>query len=194
MAPEAAAAAAPKVSEFRDPASLDFVAAFHRRFGCPTAETPMLPSRARMDLRLSLIEEELGELRAAMAAGDIVESADALADLQYVLTGTVHELGMGGCFAELVEEVQRSNMSKACVTLEEAERTVQYYRDARGVEAVIEETELDGAAAYLVKRASDGKTLKSVEYSPPALAPILARAGADPADLPLPEGEAAAGA
>uniref|UniRef100_A0A7S4S803 Phosphoribosyl-ATP diphosphatase n=1 Tax=Alexandrium monilatum TaxID=311494 RepID=A0A7S4S803_9DINO len=192
MSGKASHAEAPQ--EFREPASMDCVAAFHRRFGVPVEGTPALPSRARMDLRLNLIEEEVRELRAAMDAGDLVESADALADIQYVLSGTVHELGMGHCFAELVEEVQRSNMSKACATLQEAEQTVEHYREQRGVEASIEEMELDGETAYLVKRVSDGKTLKSIAYSPPDLAPILARAGAREADLGPTEELAAAGA
>eukprot|EP00408_Alexandrium_pacificum_P037858 CAMPEP_0171277156 /NCGR_PEP_ID=MMETSP0790-20130122/64207_1 /TAXON_ID=2925 /ORGANISM="Alexandrium catenella, Strain OF101" /LENGTH=188 /DNA_ID=CAMNT_0011746271 /DNA_START=49 /DNA_END=615 /DNA_ORIENTATION=- len=164
--------------EFREPASLDCVAAFHRRFG-----QPIVASRERINLRLALIEEEVRELRAAMDAGDIVESADALADIQYVLTGTVHELGMGHCFAELVEEVQRSNMSKACASLEEAERTVVHYRKTRGVEARIEDSELDGKTVYLILRASDGKTLKSIDYSAPRLGPILRQAGAQEASL-----------
>jgi len=147
-----------------------------------------------MDLRLNLIEEEVKELRAAMDAGDLVEAADALADIQYVLSGTVLELGMGRCFAELVEEVQRSNMSKACTTRAEAEQTVAHYRKTKGIEATIEEKELDGAIAYLVKRADDNKTLKSIAYSPADLAPILARAGARTHDLPLSGGAVAAGA
>uniref|UniRef100_A0A7S1WMQ4 Phosphoribosyl-ATP diphosphatase n=1 Tax=Alexandrium catenella TaxID=2925 RepID=A0A7S1WMQ4_ALECA len=180
--------------EFRQPATLDSVASFHRRFGVPIVGTPSMPSRARMDLRLSLIEEEVAELRAALDAGDIIEAADALADVQYVLGGTVHELGMGHCFAELVEEVQRSNMSKACISLDEAEKTVLHYRQTRGVEAKIEEKELDGKTAYLVTRASDGKTLKSIAYSPQGLAPILRQAGAQEADLDLSEELACAAA
>mmetsp|Transcript_75703 Transcript_75703/g.244990 ORF Transcript_75703/g.244990 Transcript_75703/m.244990 type:complete len:208 (+) Transcript_75703:37-660(+) len=191
--PEGREAATPQ-QEFREPASLDCVAAFHRRFDAPIEAVPRLPSRARMDLRLNLLEEELGELRAAMAAGDLVEAADALADIQYVLSGAVLELGMGHCFADLVEEVQRSNMSKACATLEEAAQTVNHYKETKGVEARVEERSLGGKTVYLVKRASDDKTLKSVAFSPPDLAPILARAGASAADLPLPEGAVAAGA
>mmetsp|Transcript_9276 Transcript_9276/g.17637 ORF Transcript_9276/g.17637 Transcript_9276/m.17637 type:complete len:278 (+) Transcript_9276:165-998(+) len=175
------------LKRFREPASLDSVAAFHERFKCPTLDRPQLPSRHRMNLRLNLIQEEVRELQESLNSGDLVEAADALADIQYVLTGTVHELGMGHCFAELVEEVHRSNMSKACTSYPEAERTVSHYAAARGVVATIDKVELDGQKAFLVKRASDGKALKSVDYSPPNLAPILARAGAIPKDLLSPQ-------
>jgi len=175
------------LKRFREPASLDSVAAFHERFKSPTLDRPQLPSRHRMNLRLSLIQEEVRELHESLDAGDLVEAADALADIQYVLMGTVHELGMGHCFAELVEEVHRSNMSKACATYMEAERTVEHYAAAKGVVATIEEVELDGNKAFLVRRASDGKALKSVKYSPPNLAPILSRAGAAAQDLLPPQ-------
>ena len=59
-------------------------------------------------------EEEVAELAAAIKQNDIVEIADALADIQYVLAGAVHEFGLGSSFANLFDEVQRSNMSKAC--------------------------------------------------------------------------------
>jgi hypothetical protein len=52
-----------------------------------------------MDTALNLIDEEVRELRTAMDVYDLVEVADALADIQYVLCGAVHECGMGACFS-----------------------------------------------------------------------------------------------
>ena len=98
----------------------------------------------------------------------MVEVADALADIQYVLSGAVHSFGMGTRFKALFDEVHRSNMSKACATLAEAEATVAHYA-AKDQPGVIEE--VDGV--FLVKREADGKVLKSVNYSPAALKPIL---------------------
>lgn len=61
-------------------------------------------------LRLDLLEEELDELAEAMVDRDIVEIADALTDILYVVYGTGHAYGidLDACFAE----VHRSNMSK----------------------------------------------------------------------------------
>ena len=67
-------------------------------------------------------------MKEAIEQNDLVEVADALADIQYVLAGAVHEFGLGEKFADLFDEVQRSNMSKACKTREEAERTVAVRR------------------------------------------------------------------
>jgi len=108
-------------------------------------------------------------LRDAIAANDLVEVADALADIQYVLSGTVHEFGLGNRFKDLFDEVHRSNMSKACETQEEAEETIAHYLQKDGTEAYF--MEVNGK--FNVYRRSDNKTLKSVKYSAAKLEPIL---------------------
>jgi len=166
----AAGGAAPYTgATFPEPASLDSVAAFHRLFRCPVVMRPAIPSADRCQLRVSLLEEEVQELADAIQDNDLVEIADALADIQYVLSGAVHEFGMGPIFQTLFDEVQRSNMSKACATMEEAERTQEHYRATKGVESTVEE--VDGQ--FLVFREGDRKVLKSVEYSPASLKEIL---------------------
>ena len=120
-------------------------------------------------MRVSLLAEELRELQEAIQANDIVEVADALCDIQYVLAGAVLEFGLGDRFKALFDEVQRSNMSKACRTLAEAEATVAHYRTQKGVEAYYKEDN----GAYLVYRTSDDKTLKSIYYSPANLQTIV---------------------
>ena len=152
----------------QQPDSLNQVAEFHRTFHAPILETPQIPSEARSQLRVSLLAEELDELRDAISEGDIVAVADALCDLQYVLSGAVLEFGLGGKFNELFNEVQRSNMSKACLTVAEAEATVAQYQ-AKGVPCHFIES--DGK--FLVYRDADRKTLKSVNYSPADLEGIL---------------------
>lgn len=92
--------------------SLALVAQFHETFGVPMLADPGMPPQDRAALRLSLLSEELDELRAAIAAGDIVKIADALTDLQIVLDGTFLEFGLGGLKRALVAEVHASNMSK----------------------------------------------------------------------------------
>ena len=151
------------------PDSLNDVAAFHRTFKHPILNSPQLPTAARCELRVSLIAEELRELQEAIAANDIVEIADALCDIQYVLAGAVLEFGLGDSFKALFDEVQRSNMSKACATVAEAEATVAHYRAEKGVEAYYKEDN----GAYLVYRTADNKTLKSIFYSPANLQKII---------------------
>jgi predicted HAD superfamily Cof-like phosphohydrolase len=149
--------------------ALNQVAKFHKTFKHPILDSPQIPSAKRAELRISLLQEELNELKEAIEANDLVEVADALCDIQYVLSGAVLEFGMGEKFVTLFNEVQRSNMSKACSTLEEAEHTVAHYKSTKGVSAHIEEDN----GLFLVYRDEDKKTLKSVAYSPADLKGIL---------------------
>lgn len=72
--------------------------------------SPAFPDQDTMDLRLNLIEEEFDELMWAVDNRDMVEVADALTDILYVVYGMGHSFGidLDACFGE----VQRSNMSK----------------------------------------------------------------------------------
>lgn len=149
--------------------ALNQVAEFHSTFKHPIEKEPVIPTKKRCKLRVALIQEELNELEAAINDKDIVEIADALCDIQYVLSGAVLEFGMGDKFKELFDEVQRSNMSKTCSSLEEAEETVKYYKEERKVDCYFEKTDKH----YLVYRKGDNKTLKSINYSPPVLKDIL---------------------
>ncbi len=149
--------------------SLNQVAQFHQTFGAPILAEPTIPSPERCGLRVSLLAEELDELKEAITANDLVEIADALCDLQYVLSGAVLEFGLGEKFVDLFNEVQRSNMSKACQSLEEAEYTVKFYQDKDGTEAEIKEEH----GVWKVFRKSDNKVLKSINYSPADLVSIL---------------------
>ena len=148
---------------------LNQVGEFHTTFQHPILPTPQIPSEDRCKLRVSLIAEELDELKEAIENNDLVEVADALCDIQYVLSGAVLEFGLGEKFKTLFEEVQRSNMSKACETEAEAKETAEYYKNERDTEAYYEER--DGK--WLVYRKGDNKTLKSINYSPADLASIL---------------------
>jgi predicted HAD superfamily Cof-like phosphohydrolase len=153
----------------KQPESLQLVAEFHKTFKHPILAQPTIPSENRCKLRVALIAEELKELEVAILEKDIVEVADALCDIQYVLSGAILEFGLGEKFQALFEEVQRSNMSKACSSEEEARATVEHYRKKDGTECFYQrEGEL-----WLIYRKSDNKTLKSLNYSPANLAKIL---------------------
>jgi len=148
---------------------LNQVAEFHRTFKHPVEASPVIPAKERCALRVALIQEELKELEEAIQNEDIVEVADALCDIQYVLSGAVLEFGLGKKFRSLFDEVQRSNMSKSCKTEEEAQQTVEYYKNKKNTDCYYEAS--DGH--FLVYRTGDKKTLKSINYSPADLKSIL---------------------
>jgi predicted HAD superfamily Cof-like phosphohydrolase len=152
----------------QDPKSLTSVALFHETFKHPVLPKPTVPDQTRCELRVALLAEELRELQEGIANKDIVEIADALCDLQYVLSGAILEFGLGEKFKALFDEVQRSNMSKACKTLEEAKATVTHY-ELKGTSCFYEQE----GDVYLVFREGDRKTLKSVGYSPADLEGII---------------------
>lgn len=153
----------------QDPKSLSQVAEFHKTFKHPVPAHPAIPSKERCALRISLIAEELKELEQAVKDNDLTEVADALCDLQYVLAGAVLEFGLGDRFKNLFDEVHRSNMSKACKTLEEAQATMDHYKKNHACESYYKEED----ALFLVYRTQDDKTLKSINYSPADLSSFL---------------------
>ncbi len=149
--------------------SLNQVADFHTTFHHPVLPSPQIPDEKRCKLRVNLLAEELKELEEAIAEKDIVAIADALCDLQYVLSGAVLEFGLAAKFPALFDEVQRSNMSKACKNLAEAEATVRYYAETKGEDCIIRQE----GDLFLVFRKEDHKTMKSVGYSPADLEGVL---------------------
>ena len=65
-----------------------------------------------MNLRFSLMHEENKEYLDAIKNNDMIEVADALGDMLYILCGTIITHGMQDVIDEVFEEIQRSNMSK----------------------------------------------------------------------------------
>jgi len=90
--------------------NFDKVEKFMSTFGQNVRYNPTLATPEEQKLRVELIEEELNELKEAIADGDLVEIADALTDILYVTYGAGHTFGidLDACF----NEVQASNMSK----------------------------------------------------------------------------------
>lgn len=64
------------------------------------------------ELRYNLMKEENEEYLEATQNGDLVEIADALGDMLYVLCGTIIEHGLQDKIESVFDEIQRSNMSK----------------------------------------------------------------------------------
>ena len=155
----------------KHPESLELVAEFHRTFKHPILNTPGIPDENRCKLRVALIAEELKEFEEAIQQKDIVGVADALSDIQYVLSGAILEFGLADRFKALFEEVQRSNMSKACNSEAEAKKTAEHYLKKDGTVCYYKK-END---KWLVYRKSDNKTIKSINYSPADLESIINR-------------------
>ena len=86
------------------------VGVFMKTFGQEVKNKPSFSTEKINQLRISLIQEELDELKEAMTNNDLLEVADALTDLLYVTYGAGHAFGidLNKCF----NEVQNSNMSK----------------------------------------------------------------------------------
>ena len=90
--------------------NFELVAEFMRAFEQDVHSDTTLREAETRALRYELIREELEELHEAFSAKDIVEVADALADLLYVVYGAGHAFGIN--LDECFLEVHRSNMSK----------------------------------------------------------------------------------
>jgi predicted HAD superfamily Cof-like phosphohydrolase len=86
---------------------------FHKAFKIENNYTPTVDlSKDDILLRYKLMREENEEYLEAAENGDLVEVADALGDMLYILCGTILKHGMQDKIAEVFQEIQRSNMSK----------------------------------------------------------------------------------
>ncbi len=89
------------------------VAVFHAAFGLGVNDSPRASlGQSKNRLRFNLMDEENKEYLDAAENNDLVEVADALGDMLYILCGTILEHGMQYKIEEVFEEIQRSNMSK----------------------------------------------------------------------------------
>jgi predicted HAD superfamily Cof-like phosphohydrolase len=86
------------------------VTAFHEAFKLGMNQADL--GEAKNKLRYNLMAEENDEYFEAAQNNDLVEVADALGDMLYILCGTIIEHGMQDKIEEVFNEIQRSNMSK----------------------------------------------------------------------------------
>lgn len=92
---------------------LNAVALFHETFGMGVSTSMRADLGAAKNLlRFNLMDEENKEYLEAAKDNDLVEVADALGDMLYILCGTILEHGMQYKIEEVFNEIQRSNMSK----------------------------------------------------------------------------------
>jgi len=92
---------------------LESVKKFHQAFGLGIADRPKASlGKNKNQLRYELMKEENEEYLEAAMNDDIVEVADALGDMLYILCGTMLEHGMQDTIEDVFNEIQSSNMSK----------------------------------------------------------------------------------
>jgi predicted HAD superfamily Cof-like phosphohydrolase len=92
---------------------LKAVQKFHETFGLGVSyEMKADLGPQKNDLRFELMREENEEYLEAVRNNDIVETADALGDMLYILCGTILEHGLQHKIEEVFDEIQNSNMSK----------------------------------------------------------------------------------
>ncbi len=92
---------------------IEAVAKFHQTFGLGVSHEPMADlGTEKNSLRFRLMDEENREYLQAAEEDNLVEVADALGDMLYILCGTILEHGMQYKIEEVFNEIQRSNMSK----------------------------------------------------------------------------------
>ncbi len=92
---------------------LEAVKEFHDAFGLSSSQSPeAFLGEEKLKLRFNLMAEENEEYLEAAKDNDLIEVADALGDMLYILCGTILEHGMQHKIEEVFEEIQRSNMSK----------------------------------------------------------------------------------
>ena len=145
---------------------IDEVQEFNDTFGKPNNYKPVIGEKKEWQFVYDFILEELEEYKEACEKGDIVGILDALCDITYVSLGNGTLLhGLKGKIWEAYQEVQASNMSKSCATIEEAEETVKVRSEEKGHDCHWEQVR----DRYVVYRSSDRKVMKSVNYFAPNL-------------------------
>ena len=140
---------------------------FNATMGKPNNYEPIIPEDTKEWMFVyNFILEELEEYKAACEAGDIVEVLDALCDIAYVSIGNGAMLhGLKDKLWEAYQEVQASNMSKACRNEEEAQATVERRSKEQNEPCHYEKV----GEYYIVYRTRDRKVMKNINYFRPNL-------------------------
>jgi len=139
---------------------------FNSLMNKPNNYVPTIPAQSEWDFVYQFVLEELEEYKHACEKQDIVEILDALCDIAYVSLGNGAMLhGLKDKVWPAYMEVQASNLSKACTTQEEAQKTVEVRAQEQGEPCHYEQV----ADKYIVYRSRDRKVMKSINYFKPDL-------------------------
>ena len=147
------------------------VETFNATMGKPNNYEPTIPENTKEWMFVyDFILEELEEYKAACEAGDIVEVLDALCDIAYVSIGNGALLhGLKDKLWDAYQEVQGSNMSKACRNEEEAQATVLRRSDEQNENCHFEKV----GDNFIVYRTRDRKVMKNINYYRPDLSQLF---------------------
>lgn len=154
--------------------NFDKVVDFNKTFGVTVHETPQMDIYTKdpklVDLRLKLIVEEVEELQDAIKNHDMKETIDALSDILYVVYGAGASFGID--LDRTFDMVHKSNMSKVCKNEEEADATVQWYKDnsesynkKNPAQAPVDPAWRIINSKHVVYNRLTGKVLKSINYN-----------------------------
>ena len=139
---------------------------FNAIMGKPNNYNPVIPDEKEWMFVYNFILEELEEYKHACETGDIVEVLDALCDITYVSLGNGAMLhGLKDKVWPAYQEVQSSNLSKACTSEEEAQETVRVRSQEQKEPCHYEKV----GDYYIVYRSSDRKVMKNINYFRPDL-------------------------
>jgi predicted HAD superfamily Cof-like phosphohydrolase len=143
---------------------------FNAIMGKPNNYTPVIPDEKEWMFVYNFILEELEEYKHACETGDIVEVLDALCDITYVSLGNGAMLhGLKNKVWPAYQEVQASNLSKACISEEEAQETVRVRSTEQEEPCHYEQV----GKYYIVYRTRDRKVMKNINYFRPDLTQFL---------------------
>jgi len=140
---------------------------FNEIFGVKKSGSPRIYDEDPdlIKLRMSLITEEYKELVEAVKNKDKCETVDALADLLYVIYGMGHALNVD--LDHYFNEVHESNMSKLCISEEEAKKTVKKYKEdyenKRSPYESVRYEKID-ENRWKIYNKNTGKVLKNINY------------------------------
>ena len=143
---------------------------FNAVMGKPNNYNPVIPDEKEWMFVYNFILEELEEYKHACETGNIIEVLDALCDITYVSLGNGAMLhGLKDKVWPAYQEVQASNLSKACISEEEAQETVRVRSTEQEEPCHYEQV----GKYYIVYRTRDRKVMKNINYFRPDLTQFL---------------------
>ena len=144
---------------------IEQVLEFHKVFEHPIGDVAKALSIKRGLQRHSYMKEELQEFHDAVEAEDLVEQVDACIDIIYFALGTLVELGLSDKYEALFANIQASNISKVCLSMESAIRTAEAHDQPTTIKPI--------GSYWKVSDANTNKIVKSETYFKPNLKEII---------------------
>lgn len=158
------------LAQARELTPSEMVEQFQTTYKAGLEHHPTVPAVDVMRLRCVLIEEEFKEFYQACAEGNLVEAADALGDLLYVVLGGFCVFGIGGNNgAEIMAQIHASNMSKLCFTKDEAQDFIDDTTTKDGPIYYMEENDAGQFVLYWASGEKKDKVAKGPNYFKPDL-------------------------